>query len=217
MPDIFTLFCLAAVVALYERSRRLQRRCDSLAERLRRERGERDGRGILLARTLRHSFLNDLQVITGWLQLGNAGRAGAQAEHVRDRLVREGQLMRAKPVGLVMGILNRGAWAEANGVTMTYVVTADLAGFEDCDDDFAGPVSDALGGLIEAIQAADGRACTVSVGLTGGLPTIDVSADVVVADEALPACVAGLTLSRIADDSRSGFRIVVARRKADGD
>lgn len=202
---------LAIVFVLLERIRHLQRANFDLGVKLQQEKSERDAQAILITRMLRHSFLNDLQIITGWLQLGNAARAGSQAEHVRDRLVREGQLMRVKPAGLVHGILNRGAWAEANGVKMTYVVAADLAGYEDLDKAFAGPVSDALGGLVEALQAADGHECTVTVGLSGATPVIDVAADAAIDSSALPDCGPGVTLSRLDEGGQSAFRLTVAR------
>lgn len=217
MPYLLAVVGLILAAVFYLQARGAARTRDALAARLRSERVERDGQAILLARMLRHSFLNDLQIITGWLQLGNVGRAGAQAEHVRDRLAREGQLMRVKPAGLVMGILNRGAWAEANGVKMTYVVAADLTGFEDCDSDFAGAVSDALGSLIEAFQAADGHECTCTVGLASGLPVVDVAPDVTVPAEALPACGPGVTLTRIDEGGRSAFRLAITGNGTDGD
>lgn len=208
---------IALIVALCCRIRRLALVNDALAARLKREIAERDAQAVLLARLLRHSFLNDLQIITGWLQLGNAGRASAQAEQVRDRLVREGQLMRIKPAGLIMALLNRGVWAEANGVRMTYVVAADLAGYEESDAEFAGPLADALGGLIEALQAAGARACTITVGLADARPAVDVAADVAIAAERLPQRGPGIALSQLSAGGQSAIRLTVVSTDTDGD
>lgn len=217
MRIVLSAGCLALIVALAWRLRRLALTNAALAARLKREIAARDAQAVLLARLLRHSFLNDLQIISGWLQLGNVGRASAQAEQVRDRLVREGQLMRIKPAGLIMALLNRGVWAEANGVRMTYVVATDLAGHEESDETFAGPLADALGGLIEALQAAGARACTVTVGIAGGLPTLDVAADAAVAAERLPQCGPGVALSQVNAGGQSVIRLTVVAEDTDGD
>lgn len=217
MQTVLIVGCVALIAALAGLMRRCALANAALSARLQREIAARDAQAVLLARLLRHSFLNDLQIITGWLQLGNVERASAQAEQVRDRLVREGQLMRIKPAGLVMALLNRGVWAEANGVRMTYVVAADLAGHEVSDEQFAGPLGDALGGLIEALQAAGARACTITIGTADGRPMLDVASDAVITAEHLPTGVPAIALRQVDASGQSVIRLTVLPTDTGGD
>lgn len=178
----------------------------------------RDAQAITMFRTLRHTVMNDLQVIMGWLQLGNAQRAAAQSEVMRARLVREGQLMGVKPAGLIHGILSRSAWAEANGLRVSYLVADDLTGCEGSDDRFAGPFSDALGGLFEALLGAGGQACTLTVGRAGDSALIDVQCDIVLGAELPPASDGVTVASHASSDGVTGSLIrFTVSTKTDGE
>lgn len=70
----------------------------------------------------RHSFLNHLQVISGWLQLGQPERARTYLDRLAERLTGDGQAVRSLPpeYGLLVADLNLEA--ETHGVLVQWQV-----------------------------------------------------------------------------------------------
>lgn len=188
---------LASVLAynLYLQNRALAARNHQLKTALVTAAATGDAQAVTMFRTLRHTVMNDLQIVMGWLQLGNLQRATEQSEIVRERLVREGQLMTVKPAGLIHGILSRTAWAEANGIRVTYVVADELSGCQQADERFATAFSEALGGLFETLLGAGAHGCTLTVGRAGDAAQIDVQCDVALVPDSLPSSVDGVTVA----------------------
>ncbi|HWI52032.1 MAG TPA: Spo0B domain-containing protein [Symbiobacteriaceae bacterium] len=76
-----------------------------------------------LLRRQRHSFLNHLQVISGWLQLDRPERAKAYLETVAAGMTAESEALR--PVGAALGLLmlELGLEAETHGARLQWTVT----------------------------------------------------------------------------------------------
>ncbi|MDI3299128.1 MAG: Spo0B domain-containing protein [Bacillota bacterium] len=66
----------------------------------------------------RHRTLNDLQVIAGWLQMGNGEKALAYIRQLHDAAERDRLWRRGLPDDLVSGILVARARAELRGATV---------------------------------------------------------------------------------------------------
>lgn len=134
------------------------------------EASAQEGDPILnLAAAYRHGILNHLQVISGWLQLGQPERA---AEHLR--VLEEGMLGETR---LVHGVLPRVASvllvrrgsAENYGIELNFRVPESLRGFTwpgDLPDDLVGAILDAAVLLLD--QAPAGRRLDVVLGEGGG-------------------------------------------------
>lgn len=212
---------LASVLAynLYLQNRALAARNHLLKTALATAATTGDAQAVTMFRTLRHTVMNDLQIVLGWLQLGNLQRATEQSEIVRERLVREGQLMTVKPAGLIHGILSRSAWAEANGIRVTYVVADDLSGCQQADERFATAFSEALGGLFEALLGAGAHGCTMTVGRARDVAEIDVQCDVALAPDQLPASIGGVTIAprEPADGAQGTLVCFTVATNTDGD
>lgn len=87
----------------------------------------RDEEALGLVRLLRHNFLNHLQVISGWLQLGQAERASAYLNQVAARLAGESQGARDLNPSLALALLAAAAQAETHGVTLQWHLPPALA------------------------------------------------------------------------------------------
>lgn len=80
-------------------------------------------RVFTLLRNQRHGFLNHLQVISGWLQLGKTDRAVQYINRAAARMEEEGQALRridSPEVGLF--VLEMGMEAEPYGVALEWRV-----------------------------------------------------------------------------------------------
>lgn len=75
-----------------------------------------------LLRGQRHSFLNHLQVISGWLQLGNIPRAQQYLISVAARLEAQGTIGRAEPPELALVLLQVAHVAETYNVGLEWDV-----------------------------------------------------------------------------------------------
>jgi len=73
-----------------------------------------------LIRAMRHSGLNHLQVIAGWLQLGQADRAREYVAQVSERLTAEAALARLQPADFALALLLAAARAELHGVDLRW-------------------------------------------------------------------------------------------------
>lgn len=73
-------------------------------------------------RMQRHSFLNHLQVIGGWLQLKQADRAAAYVAKVADTMAAEREALAAVPPALSVALLTVFLHAELHGVNATIQV-----------------------------------------------------------------------------------------------
>lgn len=85
---------------------------------------------IALAASYRHAVLNDLQVIYGWIQLGQVRRAEEYISDLRDIMNVETGLMRAaKPEVAALLLLKRGV-GENHGIEIGYGVAEGLRGLD---------------------------------------------------------------------------------------
>ena len=110
-----------------------------------------------------HTFMNDLQVIGGWLQLGNSQRAMEYIEETKNRVRRQSCLMNylgPRLYGLLCAVKMR---AEAAGVSVT-IQYPDV--FDRDEWETSAKVGDALSHLI---KVARGEGFTqVEIGLAPG-------------------------------------------------
>lgn len=79
-------------------------------------------RALALLRTMRHSHLNHLQVVLGWLQLDRADRARAHLEAVARTMTAESGTLQRLPGSLALAVLELGLEAEAAGVALEWQV-----------------------------------------------------------------------------------------------
>jgi len=76
-----------------------------------------------VVRSLRHTFLNDLQVIAGWLQIGRSGAALEYLQRVKSRLDVDTRLGRLGSRELEAVILTAKAWAAELGLRLDLVIS----------------------------------------------------------------------------------------------
>lgn len=81
-------------------------------------------KSLLLLRRQRHSFLNHLQVISGWLQLEKPERARQYLESVAARMTGEAEALRQASPGLALRMLELGLEAETHGVHLEWRIAA---------------------------------------------------------------------------------------------
>lgn len=77
-------------------------------------------RSLQLLRRQRHSFLNHLQVISGWLQLEKPERARQYLENVAARMTGESDVLRQASPGLALLMLELGLEAETHGAHLDW-------------------------------------------------------------------------------------------------
>lgn len=124
------VFLLASIVSLglaYRYYIMGQRAHEGVTQSLQALSHSKDQVTIQFARNLRHNFINDLQVISGWLQLRNLQRAEEYIIRVREKMARESELLGIKVAELAAILVNKNTWAEANGVEVNYNFGTDLA------------------------------------------------------------------------------------------
>jgi hypothetical protein len=123
-------------------------------------------RALHLLRRQRHSFLNHLQVISGWLQLGRPEKAGQYLETVSAQMAGESDVLRRAPAGLGLLVLELGLEAETHGARLEWQA--------------AGPIDDldlpalremVLAALNDAADRDSGERCVV-VRLGPGAPVV---------------------------------------------
>jgi hypothetical protein len=73
-----------------------------------------------LLRRQRHSLLNHLQVVSGWLQLGQPDRARRYLDVLAQRLEAESEALRAAPPALGLAMLELNLRAETYGATIEW-------------------------------------------------------------------------------------------------
>ncbi|MHB0884987.1 MAG: Spo0B domain-containing protein [Bacillota bacterium] len=112
-----------------------------------------ESRSVALLRSRRHAFLNHLQVISGWLQLGNVDRATSYIDRVLRDMEPEGRFIRAADPALVAFLLAKAEQARSRGVDLTTSVDSGLAAAEEV----AADVAPALDGVIDQLIAASPR------------------------------------------------------------
>lgn len=84
-------------------------------------------RALELLRTQRHHFMNHLQVISGWLQLGKAERAIQYIDRVAARMEAERQaLRRLERPEAALFVLDMGLRAESYGVALEWRLTGPV-------------------------------------------------------------------------------------------
>lgn len=76
----------------------------------------------------RHSFMNHLQVVAGWLQLNKPERATAYLQAVRHSSEREGQLFKLADWQLLTVLLQKHALAEASETEAVWLILAPFEG-----------------------------------------------------------------------------------------
>lgn len=79
-------------------------------------------RALAVVRTMRHSHLNHLQVVLGWLQLDRADRARAYMEALARNMAAESAVLQRLPGPLGLAVLELGMEAESEGVTLEWQV-----------------------------------------------------------------------------------------------
>lgn len=114
-----------------------------------------------LLRRQRHSFLNHLQVISGWLQLERPERARQYLEAVAERMTGESDVLRQASVSLGLFMLELGLEAETYGVHLAWrVAGTDIDLPEDHLAQLRREVVAALavghGGVVSIALTADG-------------------------------------------------------------
>lgn len=78
-------------------------------------------RAVRLLRQQRHNFLNHLQVIAGWVQLGQDAKALAQIRQVRRRVESERRVIQqVDDVDVLLFVVETGLRAEAQGVVVEW-------------------------------------------------------------------------------------------------
>lgn len=90
-----------------------------------------------LLRRQRHSFLNHLQVISGWLQLNRPERAMQYLETVAARITGESDVLRQVPAALSLLVLELGLEAETHGVRLDWQLSGGGAAQVPTEEDLA--------------------------------------------------------------------------------
>lgn len=88
-----------------------------------------DGDILLLAAAYRHAFMNDLQVISGWLQLEQPARASEYIATLRDSFFGETRMVRAAEGGVAALLLGKRGVAEKCGVAIRFDAAPRVAAF----------------------------------------------------------------------------------------
>ncbi len=82
---------------------------------------------LALLRAQRHSFMNHLQVISGWLQMGKTDRAAQYISQVAGRMESEGNVLRhAQSPAVALFVLSSAMEAEPFGVTIDWRVNGPV-------------------------------------------------------------------------------------------
>ncbi|MGE5676143.1 MAG: Spo0B domain-containing protein [Mycobacterium leprae] len=81
---------------------------------------------LAILRRQRHSFLNHLQVISGWLQLAKPERASEYVARVAARMESDGQAIRSLTPDLGLVALELSLEAEALGVEVEWRISKPL-------------------------------------------------------------------------------------------
>ncbi len=99
---------------------------------------------VALLRSQRHSFMNHLQVISGWLQLGRPDRARQYLESIASRMSGEGEAVRQVSSSTALAIMTLGLEAETYGVHLDWRVRKPAPSYGD----------EALEGLMARVREA---------------------------------------------------------------
>lgn len=138
-------------------------------------------RAVSLLRGRRHAFLNHLQVISGWLQLGNVERAAAYIDRVLRDMEEEGRFIRAADPSLVAFFLAKEEQAKMRGIQLTTTVDPGLATPEEVAATVEPALEAVLDRLIETSPRSgarlslslggDGRTYRLTIETSGGADT----------------------------------------------
>lgn len=112
-------------------------------------------RAMALLRRQRHSFLNHLQVISGWLQLERPERARQYLDTIAAELATQTEVIRQLPAAAGIMVMELEQEAESYGVRIHWQVAEPLA---------ADPVADWLIGSRSEVIAALAAAATLGEG-----------------------------------------------------
>lgn len=130
---------------LWERQRREQER--HVAEELR----EKLGQDLLkVIRNQRHGFINHLQVISGWLQLGRPEHVLEYIDSIRQKREQESQILRVKNLEMLGLLLGKSSLAEAAELDVRWEVEGGLV-------EPPALWVEALGAVLEALISALAR------------------------------------------------------------
>lgn len=126
----------------------------------------KDGDPLLnLAAAYRHGILNHLQVILGWLELGQPQRAAEHIRLVEEGMFAETRLVRGSLPRVAAVLLARRGSAEQYGIEIDFRVPEALRGFTwpaEVPDDLVGGIIDACLVLLDQDDA--GRRLEVVLG-----------------------------------------------------
>lgn len=81
---------------------------------------------MALVRSQRHSYMNHLQVISGWLQLNRVDRAQQYLQALADRLSVESEAVRRLPGDVALALLSLTVEAESHGSNLSWKVEGDF-------------------------------------------------------------------------------------------
>lgn len=84
-------------------------------------------RSLQLLRKQRHSFLNHLQVLSGWLQLNRPERARQYLDVLASRMGAESEVLNRVPAAAGLFVLEVGLEAETFGVPVDWQVRGEVS------------------------------------------------------------------------------------------
>lgn len=102
-------------------------------------------------RCQRHSFLNHLQVISGWLQMNQPERASHHVAELAERMAAESSALGQVPPDVGLRLLNLALEAETHGVRVEWHVLPPVVSI--AEPELAAFLAQALA----AVQAVSGR------------------------------------------------------------
>ncbi|HSW09415.1 MAG TPA: Spo0B domain-containing protein [Bacillota bacterium] len=127
-------------------------------------------RGGVQAETLatlsawRHELANELQVISGYLQLGQPTVALERALEVGARLRRLDRLFTLKAPGFALALLTERSRAQVSGVVLELEIDSDLAGVPPEDEPaLAAAIADLLRAAVTHVSGSDNPALSLLV------------------------------------------------------
>ncbi len=88
-------------------------------------------RAFETVRNQRHSFINHLQVISGWLQLERPDRARQHLEALGVRMSAESDVIRALPPAMALTVIVLSLEAETFGVSVDWCLLPPITSFSE--------------------------------------------------------------------------------------
>lgn len=115
---------------------------------------------VSLLRSQRHSIMNHLQVVSGWLQLQRPDRAAQYIDMLAARLAADAEVLRQVPPETGLLVLDFALEAETYGVTLDWQVHSPISA-----PDAAAPLKAELSAALKAAATAPEPRRRISVTL----------------------------------------------------